>query len=200
MTSQDAIRPSSRERLLDATVELLRTKGPIASGTKEILARAAAPRGSFYFHFPDGKDQLVAEAVARAAAATAAALADALEDRSLALPERITRFVKTVAVALADDDYRLGCAVGATVLEAATTSPALRRVTETAFASWTAVLREHLVGEGIAPDRAAALADCVIAGLEGATMLARARRDTAPLEHVATMLGAMLATERGSVG
>jgi len=195
MTSQDATRPSSRERLLDATVELVRTKGPAASGTKEILARADAPRGSFYFHFPAGKDQLVAAAVARAAAATAAALAAALEDRSRALPERIAGFIEAVGVALAADDYRLGCAVAATVLETSATSPALRRATETAFASWAAALTEHLAGAGLAPDRAAALADCVIAGLEGATLLARARRDTAPLEHVAAMLGAVLAAE-----
>lgn len=188
-------RPSSRERLLDATVELLRTKGPTASGTTEILARAEAPRGSFYFHFPDGKEQLVTEALARAAAATQRAMMAALQDRSVALPQQIEGFITSVALDLAADEYRLGCAIGATVLEASATSPSLREVTETAFASWTSVLTDHLAAEGIAPDRAAALADSVVAGLEGATMMARARRDAAPLLHVATTLGALVAAE-----
>ena len=73
-------RPSARERLLDATVSLIRAKGAASSGTKEILDLADAPRGSFYFHFPEGKDQLVIEALDRAATATLASLVESLAD------------------------------------------------------------------------------------------------------------------------
>lgn len=169
-------------------------KGPAASGTAEILARADAPRGSFYFHFPQGKDQLVAEALDQAAAATTQAMNIILEDRSVPLPQRVEGFLRAVAAGLAVDDYRLGCAVGATVLEASATSPSLRGVTSAAFASWTSAWAEHLAAAGIAPDRAAALADTIVASWEGATMMARARRDTTALEHVATTLGALVAT------
>lgn len=186
--SASADRPSSRERLLNAAVQLLRTKGPTASGTKEMLDTAGAPRGSLYFHFPDGKDQLVAEALRRAAATTGRAIATALDDHSVGLPERIERLVLDISAELIAEDYRLGCAIGATALETAATTPTLRQVTEAAFASWTATLVDRFGAEGIAPDRAAALADSVVAGMEGATMLARARQDTAPLHHVAATL------------
>ena len=186
MTSSE--RPSSRERLLSATVELLETKGPAASGTKEILTLAEAPRGSFYFHFPGGKDELVAAAVAQAAATTHEAIAAALGDDAVALPERIEQLVRGIGTALVEDEFRLGCAVGATTLEVAATSPPLRAATEIAFASWTDALTAAFVAEGIAPGLAAELADGVVAGMEGATMLARSRRDPAPLEHMAAML------------
>lgn len=192
MASSPTQRPASRERLLDAAVELLRVKGPTASGTKEILTRADAPRGSFYFHFPDGKDQLVAEAVQRAGAATRASLETALADRSVALPQRIESFFEAVAGGVVADDYQLGCAVGATVLEAAATSAVLRSATESVFASWTSTLVDVLSAEGLTSDRAAALADTVVAALEGATMLARSRRDPAPLLHVAGTLSALV--------
>ena len=194
MTGEDR-RPGSRERLLDAAADLLRVKGPTASGTKEILASAEAPRGSFYFHFPDGKDQLVAEAVARAGAATRRSLDAALADRSAPLPERIDAYFKAVARALVDDQYRAGCAVGATALEAAGTSPALRSATAEVFASWTRSVAGALAAEGLPAERAAALADAVVAALEGGTMLARSRRDTAPLLHVAGALAALVAAE-----
>lgn len=180
--------PSTRERLLTAAVRLLRTKGPAASGTKEMLDVAGAPRGSFYFHFPDGKDQLVAEALHRAAATTGDAIAAALSDHSVGLPERIERLLLGIADELVAEDYRLGCAVGATTLQTAATTPALRQVAETAFASWTATLTDHFTAEGIASGEALALADSVVAGMEGATMLARARHDTAPLRHAAATL------------
>lgn len=181
-------RPSSRERLLDATIQLLRAKGPTASGTKEMLDTADAPRGSFYFHFPDGKDQLVAQALHRAAAATGDAITAALADHSVGLPERVERLVLDIADDLVADNYQLGCAVGATALEVAATTPKLRQATEAAFASWTATLVAHFVQEGIIPAQATALADSVVAGMEGATMLARTRHDTAPLQHVAATL------------
>ena len=186
-------RPSSRERLLDAAVDLLKVKGPTASGTKEILTQADAPRGSFYFHFPEGKDQLVAEAVERDGAVTRESLQRALADHSVALPARVQSFLEAVAEALVADDYQSGCAVGATALDVAATSPVLRGVTESVFDSWTAVLVDALTAEGLAVEPATALADTVVAALEGATMLARSRKDPAPLRHAASCLATLIA-------
>lgn len=184
---------------MNAAIELLRVKGPTASGTKEILAHADAPRGSFYFHFPNGKDQLLAEAVQRAGAATRTALETALAN-PIPLPRRIQAFLEAVASALVADDYRLGCAVGATALEAAATSDVLHEATATVFASWTSTLTDALSSEELPPDRAAELADTVVAALEGATMLARSRRDPAPLVHVASAMAALIAIELDQAG
>lgn len=195
MVTVETDRPSSRQRLLDATVELLRTKGPTASGTLEILALADAPRGSFYHHFPNGKEQLVAEAIGLTAAATEGAIAVALADRSVPLPRRVERMFTAVADALVIDDYRLGCGVAATVLDSSATSPSLRATTEAAFATWTSTLVAGLADAGIESEAAITLADTIVAGLEGATMLARARRDAAPLRHVAVAMAALVAAE-----
>jgi len=185
--------PSSRERILDATVELLRMKGPNASGTAEILARAHAPRGSFYFHFPDGKDQLIAEAIGRHSENTAEAIQTALADRSVPISQRIERFIIDTAGALINNDYQVGCAVGATVLEASTTSPSLRQETAAAFKLWTSIIAAAFADEGIEPELSTALADTIIAGLEGAEMMARSLIDPAPLEHVARTLATVTA-------
>src|SRR5579859_151087 len=109
----------TRERLLDATVALMRTKGAAASGTKEILERAHAPRGSFYFHFPEGKDQLVLEALRRAAAGTLAALVEALADDDGNLADQTTTVFDAITDELDAEDYGPGCAVAVTTLEAA---------------------------------------------------------------------------------
>ena len=199
MTSAAQDRPGSRERLLGAAVELLQVKGPTASGTKEILARADAPRGSFYFHFPDGKDQLVAEAVQRAGAATGESLRLALTDPSLPLPHRVASFLEAVADGLVAEDYQRGCAVGVTALEAAATSEVLREATRSVFGSWTCLLADALSAEGLGPERSAALADTVVAALEGATMLARSRRDPAPLVHAASSVAILLTAELSAV-
>lgn len=178
----------TRERLLDATVVLMRTKGAAASGTKEILERAHAPRGSFYFHFPEGKDQLVLEALRRAAAGTLAALAEALVDDDGNLADQITTVFDAITDELDAEDYGPGCAVGVTTLEAAATSTRYQQAVAAAFETWTSMLASRFTERGVDAQQADALADAVVAGLEGATMLARARRDTTPLRNTARML------------
>jgi TetR/AcrR family transcriptional repressor of lmrAB and yxaGH operons len=54
----------TRERLIRAGVELFQSKGYHGVGIVEILAAAGAPKGSFYHHFPGGKEQLAVEAMA----------------------------------------------------------------------------------------------------------------------------------------
>ena len=52
----------TRTRMLDAAEDLLQDRGYHGLALAELLDRSSAPRGSLYFHFPEGKDQLVATA------------------------------------------------------------------------------------------------------------------------------------------
>jgi TetR/AcrR family transcriptional regulator, lmrAB and yxaGH operons repressor len=54
----------TRERLVRAGVELFQAKGYHGVGINEILEAAAAPKGSFYHHFPGGKEQLAVATLA----------------------------------------------------------------------------------------------------------------------------------------
>ena len=187
MSSAEA-RPSTRDRLLDATVSLIRTKGAAGSGTKEILDLADAPRGSFYFHFPGGKDQLVLEAVDRAASVTLCGLIDALANDRADVGSQITAVFSAIEAELLSEDYAPGCAVGVTTLESATTSPSYQEAVDKAFATWTSTLAERLAERGASADQAAKLADLIVAAMEGATMLARAHKTPTPLRNTAEML------------
>ena len=54
---------SAREEILQATTALLEKQGSHATGLNEIIRESGAPKGSLYYYFPEGKDQLVSEAV-----------------------------------------------------------------------------------------------------------------------------------------
>ncbi len=56
---------SAREDLIDAAVELFRARGYEGVGVAELLEKSGAPRGSLYFHFPGGKEEIGVEAVKR---------------------------------------------------------------------------------------------------------------------------------------
>ena len=61
-----------------------------------------------------------------------------------------------------------------------------------AFDGWQDSLTSALVELGIGPERAPSLALMVITAIEGAIVLARVRRDMAPLDNVVDQLGPVL--------
>ena len=58
----------TRDRIIDASAELLRRQGYAATGVKQIVTAAQAPFGSLYHFFPGGKEELGAEAIRRSGA------------------------------------------------------------------------------------------------------------------------------------
>jgi len=62
VSSARARRPT-RDRLIRAAVTLFQSRGYHGTGIADILARADAPRGSLYHHFPGGKEQIAAAAM-----------------------------------------------------------------------------------------------------------------------------------------
>jgi TetR/AcrR family transcriptional repressor of lmrAB and yxaGH operons len=62
MTSTGII---TRERFVTATLTLLRQGGLPAAGLADVVALARAPKGSLYHYFPQGKSQMVVEALNR---------------------------------------------------------------------------------------------------------------------------------------
>jgi TetR/AcrR family transcriptional regulator, lmrAB and yxaGH operons repressor len=174
---------SSRDAFIDTTGRLLRRQGYAASGLNEIVALSGAPKGSLYFHFPGGKEELAIAAMERAGEQLRAAIASILFS-SDDLGEALARLLDALAAGLEGSAYHDGCPIATVTLEAATDSDALRLSAETALRSWMAVIEERLLATGLDRDSAARRAVLVLAAIEGALILARARRDLAPLAAV----------------
>jgi TetR/AcrR family transcriptional repressor of lmrAB and yxaGH operons len=180
--------------MIAATARLLQRQGMAATGLTEVLDAAGAPRGSLYHHFPRGKNQLVAEAVRFSSARIARAIEAATANPG-PLPEAIRAFAAFYETSLAGSDFRDGCPVATTALEAsALGAPEVEAACAEAFAAWQEVIARRLVRDGYSPDRAEELATFVIASLEGALLLARARRSMQPLQTVASQLAALLSS------
>jgi TetR/AcrR family transcriptional repressor of lmrAB and yxaGH operons len=182
---------SSRQRIVETTARLLWSQGLRATGVNQIAAESKAPRGSIYFHFPGGKEQLAAEALRAAGASMTANIEEALTHRSATTA--IRRFVDSYAREMRDSDFHHGCPVATVALEASTTSPLLREVCARIFGEWEDLLERRLVRDGLKPREARRFAGVILSALEGAMIVSRARRDTEPLEWVAQHLTAALA-------
>src|SRR5277367_17338 len=100
----------TRQRMIDGAAELIRRNGYGATSFKDVWEYTGTPRGSVYFHFPGGKEELGLE-VLTAAATQLASLTRQAGSRTRT-PET---FIRGVAKALADETessgYLDGCAI-----------------------------------------------------------------------------------------
>src|SRR2546423_14603501 len=68
---------TSRDRMIVSAALLLREKGLTGTSFGDVIDHSGAPRGSIYHHFPDGKAQLVQEAMRYAGSYVAGYIEDA---------------------------------------------------------------------------------------------------------------------------
>jgi TetR/AcrR family transcriptional repressor of lmrAB and yxaGH operons len=179
----------TRGRLLDATRDLIESGGYFGAGLNQVIATSGAPRGSLYFHFPGGKDQLVAESVRRAGRE----IGQIVQDLAETAPDTVT-LVTAVLGLLGDrleaSGWRKGCPVATVALEMAATSDPLQEVCSEVYGSWEGSLRDRLAADG--HPEAADVAVTVLALIEGALLLARAHRSREPLDRVSRQITALL--------
>ena len=180
----------TRTHMIETTAGLVHRQGFHGTSLNEILEQSGAPRGSLYYHFPGGKEELVLEATRQGVAIVTQLLKEVLNN-SPDPADGVHAFVEAAAHELRDSGYVFGCPVAPIVLDSPESS-ALTKVCQEALEEWQQVFVEGFGSAGIERGRAESLATMIVCGLEGGLILARARRDTAPLDAVAEELASMV--------
>ena len=187
-------RTDTRQRMLDTAAVLFQTQGYHATGLTQLTTAGGAPKGSLYFHFPGGKEQLAAEAVRLSSDRTG----EMLRAVVAAAPDPATgidRVVDFLAETLTESDFQRGCPLATVALDVAAESPVIREACSDGYLSWHGTLAEYLARQGLPTERADGLATVVLATIEGGLLLARTQRDVAPLRAIATHLRTTLERE-----
>jgi TetR/AcrR family transcriptional regulator, lmrAB and yxaGH operons repressor len=173
----------ARQKALATAERLFRTQGYAATGLTQILEESGAPKGSFYFHFPGGKEQLAREVLAAYGARIEAGMRQ-LAERCEGDPDRFIRALcKGIAKEMEAADWGIGCAAQNLANELAPSNSDFAKALAATFAAWTAVIAELFAPAHSARD-AERRAMALIAALEGARSLARAMRSSAPFDAV----------------
>ncbi len=172
-----------RRKMIEGAMQLLARRGLQATSFAEVLEFTGAPRGSVYHHFPEGKDQLVGEAVDLAGAFLVGLLDAQAGASALKVTERFLAIWRGV---LAQSKCESGCAVLAVAV--ATDSHELMNHAAEVFRLWRGRLAELLEQGGLAKKDARRFATVLIAAAEGAVVMSRAEQDMEPFETVARQL------------
>ena len=178
-------RGSTRANMLTSAAEVLRERGAAGVTIDEVLARSGAPRGSVYHHFPEGRNQILTEALQYAGEAITEVIDDAVVNGGLYL---VRKFVVFWEELLVESDFAAGCPVVAAAIGSADDEPQLTTVAGRIFSTWRDALTRAFASDGFADADAASLAIMCIAALEGAVVLCRSTRSVDPLRDVAAQL------------
>jgi TetR/AcrR family transcriptional regulator, lmrAB and yxaGH operons repressor len=172
----------SKAKTLTAAAKLFRQQGYHGTALQDILAAGGSPRGSLYFHFPKGKEEIGGAALTLAGEALRQAIAKAAEASENA-EMFLTRMVRGMASDLEKSDYREGCPIATTALETAAQSEVLGAATRNAFQKWELEIKRGLFRFGMPAGDADLAATMVLSQLEGALLLARTYRSLAPMHR-----------------
>lgn len=181
----------TRSRMIQGAARMVGTRGAGRTSLRELAKEAGVPLGSTYHHFPEGKHQLIEEAVRAIGGHITRMIESGREDGASAALEALSSEWRVV---LERSDFRTGCAVLAVATE---DDPELAAVAREVFATWEARLAEVLRESGVPAERAPRLARVVVAAVEGGVALCRAERSITPLDDVVTELRLVLASAAG---
>lgn len=180
-----------KEEMVKTALRLFRSRGFAGVGVAELLEQSGFPRGSLYFHFPGGKEEIGVAAMQRQTQQDCDNMRAAKELCGSA-EEFVMKVYQVIADRIERSEYRAGCVVGAITQEAATGASLLQETAASCFRDMLQVMDEVLVHFGLAPEKAAQGASAMLTGLQGATLQARAFKRKDPFEHAARAINAYL--------
>ncbi|MCL4872248.1 MAG: TetR/AcrR family transcriptional regulator [Anaerolineae bacterium] len=180
-----------RNQIIDIACQLMETQGYHATGLNQILAESGAPKGSLYYYFPDGKEELGVAVVANSGRLIEQRIRGVMAEIEDPITA-VTTFITMLAAQVEAADYRAGGPITAIALESASTSDRLRDACHQVYQRWQDVFAEKLRQGNFDEARVRRLASIIISALEGGIILSRSQHSPQPLLDVAAEIGVLL--------
>lgn len=181
-------RKTDREAVIDAALELFRTRGYHHTSIADIAGACGLLKGSVYHYFA-GKQAIAAAALDRVIADSRATIFGLASDPAVPPPQRLHNLIDAVEGYFAGRDG--GCLMGSLALEVGDAIPEFRERVQRYFDDWKAALAAVLEGR-YGAGRAGELAEDAIARAQGAILLMEVTKDPAVLRRACRDTAALL--------
>ncbi len=175
-----ANKPDSREKILQTASRLFQLQGYHATGLNQIIKESESPKGSLYHYFPNGKEELAAEAVKYTSRYIEAKIQSFMEQVPDPV-EAIQEFIIEAASQFDQPETIKGIPVGLLASETALISEPLRKVCVQAFKNWETIIANKLIKNGYEENEAVKAGTVINSMIGGGIMLSLANKSKAPL-------------------
>jgi len=182
---------STRNQIIETTCGLIEAQGYYGTGLNQIIRESGAPRGSLYYYFPEGKEELTAEAIERSGKLVEERIRTSLAEHE-DVGEAIRQFVHRIAYHVEASGFRTGGPLMTVAMETATTSERLNLACRDAYRRIQDAFEQKLRTGGYSVEEARRLATFITSAIEGGIILSRTYHSGDPLRTVAVLLGRLL--------
>jgi TetR/AcrR family transcriptional regulator, transcriptional repressor for nem operon len=185
-------RISNRDKILAHGVKVVLERGYVGASVRDIVEAADVPQGSFSNHFAS-KEAFALEILDLYFANTRLVIGETLLNDALAPLKRLRAYFAASIATVRNHDCKNGCLVGNFAAEACDHSELIRkRLTEiySELREAVAYCLKAAVKAGELPKslKTGEVADFIVAGLQGAILMARVERDLALAESFEKIL------------
>lgn len=178
---------NTKEKFIETASKLFEIKGYYATGLNEILAESGAPKGSLYYHFPKGKEQLALEAINSAGEKIKSKVESVLE--SIENPvDAIVSNIEDIATIIDNEQKIRNMSISLLALETYLTSEVLRKACEEIFTSLENIYAEKFIKVGMNKDDAYKLGSVIAVMIEGGITYSLVKKSGDPLRLVAKQI------------
>jgi TetR/AcrR family transcriptional repressor of nem operon len=189
-------KPSHREKLLTEGLRVVHARGFANASVRDIVQAAGVPQGSFTNHFTS-KEAFGLEVIDLYFASSSALIRDTLRNDALPPLERLRLYIDAGKGPQSREALRNGCLLGNFAAEACDHSEPIRQrlleifgeVQKSVAYCLEAAVDAGEVAPGLDCDAVAAF---IVSSLQGAKLMAKARRSAAPVERFKEVLFAVV--------
>jgi len=182
---------TTKEKFIETASKLFEIKGYNATGLNEILAESGAPKGSLYYHFPKGKEQLALASINLAGQKIRANINDDLDCFKNPV-EAIKYNIEQLALIIDNEQRTRDISISLIALETYITSEALRKTCEDIFTSLETIYATKLINSGMNKDKANELGGVIATMIEGGITKSLTKKNGDPLRLISKYLSTLI--------
>ena len=178
---------TNREKFLETARVLMEKQGYHATGLNEILKKSGAPKGSLYYYFPEGKEQIASEVILGAGKIISIRIREKMQAEPDA-GKAIHDFLDTVACKMEETKFQSGSPFTMLAMESATESKRINQACRVLIGAF----KDALEKGGMEVLRAESVAELIVSAVEGGIVLSRTYRSANHLRQVADHIERMV--------
>lgn len=181
------MKTNTKDIFIDTASSLFANQGYHATGISEILKKSNAPKGSLYYYFPQGKEQLAQEALQKTAEKISTEILDVLAKASTPL-EGLQQHLIYIAQKIEKDLFQPNVSISLIALETFSSNEIIRLECERTFQQIQNIYKNSFLKMNLKEDYADFLAMTMVMLTEGAITLSLTKKNTQPLHQLANNL------------
>ena len=181
------MKTNTKDIFIDTASSLFANQGYHATGISEILKKSNASKGSLYYYFPQGKEQLAQEALQKTAEKISTEILDVLAKASTPL-EGLQQHLIYIAQKIEKDLFQPNVSISLIALETFSSNEIIRLECERTFQQIQNIYKNSFLKMDLQEEYADFLAMTMVMLTEGAITLSLTKKNTQPLHQLANNL------------